>query len=293
MVTVAGSGTANVIDNSSFSYSGSGSYDWVIDNQLTISGTITEHSGHTDDNADFHTISTLNGTTGGEWQTTGGGQHVYSTGSAFAYNGDGDYYSDVTTSTDNGDGYTTTTRNVVDRFLEHSGDTGSDRTWTSDYSYSTGSGMVLTSTSNEADSHNISSFTSENFSSSRTDWTDSNGSDGYTGNGYSWWENENNQHSYSNVTSTDRLTGFHDSSGSLVDISGTQRTDSSGDGYVESIGESHSWSTTTYNSGSGPETTVMSMDGSHDIRDDYDYDGFVLVTWSPSSEPNTGGSHRQ
>ena len=97
--------------------------------------------------------------------------------------------------------------------------------------------MVLTSINYDADSHNISDFTWDNFSSSRTDWSDTNGSDGTTGSGYSWSENDDKQHSHSSVTTVDHLTGSFDSSGALLDIDGTQRTDSSGDGYVQKVGE--------------------------------------------------------
>ncbi|MEJ7590951.1 MAG: hypothetical protein WKF77_05335 [Planctomycetaceae bacterium] len=72
--------------------------------------------------------------------------------------------------------------------------------------------MKLTTATYDGDSHSMSDFTSLNFRSSRTDWADSNSNDGTTGSGYSWSENENNRHSYSDVTTTDRLVGAFGSS---------------------------------------------------------------------------------
>ena len=102
---------------------------------------------------------------------------MYSTGGAFAFDGEGSYYSDVTSSTDDGNGHTSTTRNVVDRFLHQGGDSSSNQTWTSDYDYAPGVGMKLTTVTYAGDGHSMSDFTSLNFSSSRTDWADTNGSD--------------------------------------------------------------------------------------------------------------------
>ena len=56
-VSVAGSGSANVTKGSDFAYSGSGSYTSIVDGQLTVSGDITAHSGHTNDNASFTTAT--------------------------------------------------------------------------------------------------------------------------------------------------------------------------------------------------------------------------------------------
>jgi len=289
-VSTAGSGSANVTQGSNFAYSGSGSYTSIIDDKLTVNGQITAHSGHTNDNSSFTSISTLNGTTGGEWQTTGGGEHVYSTGGAFASHGAGLYESDVTTSTDNGNGYTSSTHNIVKRSITQGGDSSSNQTWTSAYDYAPGVGMKLTTVTYAGDSHSMSDFTSLNFSSSDSEWADTNSSDGVTGDGNSSSKSTNNRHSHSDVTTTDRLVGSFGSSGNLLDIAGTQRTDATGDGYVEIADENHNTTHETIVSGDETRVSTYTWDATSSVRDAYNYTGFTLVTWDSSAEPSGSGS---
>ena len=173
------------------------------------------------------------------------------------------------------------------------GDSSNDQTWTSDYDYAPGVGMKLTTVTYAGDGHSMSDFTSENFSSSDSEWADTNVSDGSTGAGNSSSQSHNNRHSHSDVTTTDRLVGVFGSGGGLLDISGTQRTDATGDGYIESTSENHSFTHQTTVYGDTTEERTDTWDSTFDVRDDYDYTGFTLVTWNNSTDPEDDDRQRQ